>query len=757
MSFPSQLELTAPIETGSQRRVEGNLKVTGELPYAADIRVDGCLYVAVLRSPHAHARIAAIETTTASSVPGVVHVLTGADVSHILAGRGLRDIPLLALGKVRFIGEMVVAVVARSRDIAERAVSLVDVEYEPLTAVFDPERALEPGAPTIHNRPWTYPNAACGEGEPLNLIARSRRAAGGDVERAMAAADHVFEHTFRSPNVHQLYLEPHCVTAYYEASQVVHVWSCNKSPFLLRSQLAETFDLPPEHVRVHTAAVGGDFGGKGSPMDIPLCIELSRRIGRPIRMLRTYAEELIAGDPAPAMVCTMRMGVSDDGRLQAVTARTLFNAGAYGGFTPRPQAAVAPGTSYRIPAAQYETLRVYTNNVPTGNMRAPGAPQATFAFEAMVDFVARNMGLDPFDFRRRNLLTNGESNLAGEVWPEQRGIETLELAQRSMHPAPYPASDGRHMRFGRGVALYDRPSHAPAAVSQRLRLLPGGMVEVEVGVPETGTGSHSMYQRIVADELQLDRGRVAIRYVGTAQLPRDVGVGGQQVTVSGANGSVVAAANFRSEIARTAAGVFDVHDTQVQVEPGGIVRAADGRETTFADLASRGLFAETLTEVPAADPHAGATNYAVQIAQVGVDTETGQVFVYDFVSAHDVAEIVEPVSHQGQIEGGIGMGLGFALSEDLAITDGQVGAANLGDYKIPCAADVPPLTVALLRGGIGVGARNVKSIGEMGNVAVAAAVANAVSDALGVCMDSLPLTAEKVLEASRWNEFEKGT
>jgi len=483
-------------------------------------------------------------------------------------------------------------------------------------------------------------------------------------------------------------------------------------------------------------------------MDIPVCMELSRRVGRPVRMHRKYDAELLAGDPTHSMLATLRLAVSKDGRILGLKARTIFNAGAYGAFTPRPETAAVQGSSYRIPAGEFETYRVYTNEVPTGNMRAPQAPQITYSMEAMMSYVAHRLGLNQFEFRRRNLLKTGETNVNGDEWPEQRGIETLDLAERSVNREALPKDAGPNMRFGIGVALYDRPSHAPSATSQRLRILPGGMVEAQIGVPETGTGSHTMYQRVLADELDLELEQVAIRYVGTAYLPIDVGVGGQQVTVSGANGSVVSAANFRDHVASEAAAVLKVDPGEIEFRHGGVAAASSGGQITFAELAARGVSAETLTETPAADPHVGATNYAVQVAQVGVDVETGQVTIYDFVSAHDVAEIVEPISHQGQIEGGIAMGLGFALCEDLGLSDGQVTNAHLGDYKIISMADIPPLNVVLLSGGIGVGPRNVKSIGEMGNVPAAAAVSNAVSDALGICMDSLPLTAEKVRAAS---------
>jgi CO/xanthine dehydrogenase Mo-binding subunit len=749
MTVIPELELSAPTESGGQRRVEGNLKAMGDMPYAADLRIPGSLHVAVLRSPFPHARIVSIDTAEAKKAPGVVLALTGADVANIRTGRGLRDVPLLAVGKARFAGEMVAAVVADDPDAAEEAINLVRVEYEPLPAVFDPEEALRDDAVVIHDEPWTYAKSARGPEEAKNVVGRSKRTRGGDVEAALASSDRVFEHTFRSPKVHQGYIEPHCVTAYLEASGTAHIWSCNKSPYLLRQQMADTFDMPVEQVHIHTAAVGGDFGGKGSPMEIPLCLELSRRTGKPVRRLRTYGEELIAGDPAHAMVMHIRMGVSHDGHIQALEARTFFNAGAYGGFTPSAGSNIIPATSYRIPAAELEVIRVYTNEVPTGNFRAPGAPQTAFGIEAMMDLVAHGLGLDPIEFRRRNLLRTGEETVAGEVWPEERGIETLNLAESSLKTEP-PAGLGPNIRVGRGVALYDRPTHSPARTSLRMRLATGGAIEAEIPVPETGTGSHTMFQRVLSRILGVDRQQISIHYRGTAHLPYDSGVGGQRVTVSGVSAAVVAANEFKRALAEKAAPLLDASPDGVELAEGGTVRAANGRQMTLAELAQRAGVVETTSDVPGVPDHdAGATNFAVQIAQVGVDTETGQVSVYQFVSAHDVAEVIEPVSHRGQIEGGIAMGVGFALSEDLGIVDGLVTAAHMGEYKMPTMADMPPLTIALLPDGIGVGPLNVKSIGEMGNVPAAPAIANAVSDALGVCMDSLPLTAEKVLAAVR--------
>lgn len=736
----------APSEGGSQNRVDGRLKVTGQMPYAADIVVEGTLHVAVVRSPQPHARIVSIDAAAARALPGVRCVLTGDDVAAIRTGRALRDTPLLAVGKTRFAGEMVAAVAADTPEVAAQAAVAIDVEYQPLPAVFDAEAALAAEAPAVHDEPWNYAGAARGADEPKNVIARTSWSTGHDVEAALGQADRVFERTFRTQRVHQGYIEPHCCTVAFDSRGTVSVWSCNKAPYRMRQQLAVTFDLPEDDIHAFSPAIGGDFGGKGSPMDIPLCLELSRRTGRPVRMLRSYVEELLAGDPSPGSAITIRMGVSNEGRIQALHVLGIFNAGAYGGYTPGAPVRGTSWTSYRLPVAHVENVRVYTNEVPNGNMRAPSAPQNAFAMEAMMDFVARGLGLDPFEFRRRNLLTDGETTLMGNVWPESRGIATLDLAERSSEFSP-PAGAPATMRIGRGVALYDRPTHAPQRTSLRLTLLPHGSVEAQLAIQETGTGSHTMLQRVLATALGIDREQVSLRCVGTQFLPWDEGVGGSRVTVSSAEAGVIAAQLFMTELRRNAAEVLGTSEDRLEPLPSCRLRGPDGREFSLAELAARGAQVDVVGEVKGGGHGEGATSFCVQVAHVGVDVETGAVKLLKMLSVHDVAEILDPLLHRGQIQGGIGMGIGFALSEDLNLSDGRVAASHLGEYKLPTIADMPPLEVILLPGGKGVGARNVKSIGEMGNVPAAAAIANAVSDALGACVDSLPITAEKVLSA----------
>src|SRR5919106_2304163 len=559
----------APAEHGRGGRVEGELKVSGQLMYADDLALPGLLYVAVVRSPYPHARIVSANTEEARQVPGVHLVLTGADVASVRFGRAVRDVPILAVEKARFAGEMVAAVAADSQEIAEEAAALVDVQYEPLAAVFNPVEALKPEAPAIHDQPWSYAGAARGPEEPVNLMGRATSASDTDVEAALAASDRVFEHTFRTQAQHHGYLEPHSCTVAVEPDGTVNVWSCNKSPYRLREQLSAAFGIAVEHFTLHTPAIGGDFGGKGSPMDIPLCLELSRRTGRPVRMTMRYAEELMAAAPRHASVTRVRLGVSRGGRLRAMDVHAVFNGGAYGAFRPSVNFGARAATSYNIPAIRVVAERVYTNQVPGGNARAPGGPQFTFAVESMLDLVAREMGIDPFAFRRQNLLQDGEASPFGDHWLDVRATETLDLAEKAYRPA-FPRDASPTVRFGRGIAVYDRPTHAPQRTSMRLRLQADGGIEAQVAVMETGTGSHTMIRRVVADGLGLPLDRVSIRYVGTAYLPYDSGVGGSRVTISASEAAHLGVLEFRQALQQEIAQALGIPVQQIEGRGGGV-------------------------------------------------------------------------------------------------------------------------------------------------------------------------------------------
>jgi CO/xanthine dehydrogenase Mo-binding subunit len=420
------------------------------------------LFGRCLRSPHASACIVSIDVRRAKALPGVHAVLTGGDVPDTRYGRMCKDIPLLAKGVTRFVGEKVAAVAADSVEIAEAALELMDVEYAELPAVFSPEDAMRPTAPVIHPEAVEIlPGAATrSHGElsmypPIPNVISQFKVRHGDVAHAFATAHKIFEHHFAVPSVHQGYIEPHTCLVSIGADGLVDVWVANKGLHIARAHMAAAIGVPEHRIRFNPVAIGGDFGGKGSLMDTLLCYHLARAAGRPVKMVMNSFEELTAGNPRHSASITLRTGVAPDARLLAIEARVIFNAGAYAGFVPVPTLhggyAELAGT-YRVPNCAIEVLRVYTNTVPCGHMRAPGAPQVAFAVESHIDMAAHEMGLDPLEMRLRNAIVNGDLTPLGETRRHLRCRETIEAGARAFGwDKPKPPD------IGRGISIYEHP------------------------------------------------------------------------------------------------------------------------------------------------------------------------------------------------------------------------------------------------------------------------------------------------------------
>src|SRR3954452_4287588 len=436
-------------------RDEGPAKVTGAARYTADVPLRDALWAKCLRSPLPHARIVRIDTSRAARLPGVRAVLTGGDFPPSLVGRRLKDQPIVPRDRVRFIGERVAAVAAIDADTAEEALALIDVEYEELPAVFDPLAAMEPDAPILHPDLLKYEGLY---GQPTIPNVHSHLNGGhGDVELGFAESDLVFEHTFTTPPQHQGYIEPYSVLVGIDASGRPDVWMSNKGPFNLRAHLAAALDMPEEWIRCNPAHIGGEFGGKGSPMDAPVAYQLARRTGCPVRVVMSYVEELTAGNPRHPSVVRLKTGVKRDGRLWARDSLAVWNSGAYGGHKPIPTVHILGGLeatgSYRFPHLRMDSRCVYTNQVPAGFMRSPGRPQMAFAVESQMDIIAEELGIDAVELRLQNFCQEGDLSGRGHRYYQVKGVETLRAGVAAAHfgqpkPTPY---------VGRGLALGDRP------------------------------------------------------------------------------------------------------------------------------------------------------------------------------------------------------------------------------------------------------------------------------------------------------------
>ena len=746
-------------------RGEGPDKVTGRSVYAADVSLPGMLWGKVLRSPFPHARIVSIDTTEARAVPGVHAVLTAADLPDSLVGRRLRDMPVLARDVVRFVGEKVAAVAAETEEAAEEALLLVDVEYEELPAVFDAQEAMEPDAPTLHPGLSGYEGLPQPESDLNNVFAHITWGQ-GDVEQGFSEADLVFEHTFNAQLMHQAYIEPHACVVSAEDSGRVQLWINNKDPYALREQLAAVWGMDEERIVMHPCSIGGDFGGKGSFMDAPLCYYLSLHSGRPVKMVMDYIQELMAANPRHPATMTIRSGVKRDGTLTARQARVVFDSGGYGAFKPTVYLRGADHLCgvYRIPHARIDSYMVYTNNVPKGHMRSPAKPQVVFAVEAHTDLVARELGMDPYEFRQKNLLRNGDASPVGHVWQDIRAEETLQKAAEAIgwdvsrpHPDPLPEGEetiGVGVLTGRGLAITDL-SQGTGRFAARISMDSSGRPTLHMAFWDTGTGSHTVLRQMVAQELSVPVEEVDIDLLDTSEMPFSSGSGGTRVTYTAGQAVVGAARELKRKLIREAAPLLDSPEEDVSLQSGRVVvgpselRPAYYRTINIGEVVAHVGNGTLVAEYEFASEPPDITSFCAQAAEVEVDPETGAVTVKRLVSAHDVGAILNPLMHQGQVEGGVIQGLGYALMEELQTEDGHISTVSFGDYKIPTIADIPELVTVLVEGNNGPAPYRSKGIGESANIPVAGAIANAVADAIGAPVPSLPLTAEKVLRALR--------
>lgn len=711
--------LTPAIFGSPERRLDGDAKTTGATKYTADLDIPGALQSAFVRSPYPHARIRSVDTARARALPGVRAVLTGAEVQGTRLGRRLQDWPVLCWDRVLFVGDRVAAIAADTRELAEEAARLIDVDYEELAAVLDMAEALRADAPVLHPEAATYRYLEGRGARPVgphpNHQGHVSESHGGDVDAAFASAAWVFEHEFTTPRIHQAALEPHAAVVWLEADRV-HVVSTNKAPFTLRDQMAASLGLDPDRIVVDNGPIGGDFGGKGLSTDEYVLYFLAKATGRPVRAITRYVEELATINPRHASRIRLRTGVDARGLIVAHESQALFDGGAYAAGKPTPRLMVEGGVQtlegYRVPASRHEASVVYTNQVPGGHMRAPGQPQNVFASESHLDLIARELGIAPLELRRRNVACAGDPITSGVPWhgPDLRALldrAASEIGADRIRPP------GRGVGFALGVRHVGTGS-----TTISLRLDGDGTIEATTGVGEQGGGQHTLIQRIVAATLAVDPTAVRVRRLST-DSPKDPGIGGSRVTPVHGGAAHAAARALSVKLGRQT-----IAEAAASLGTGEAVEVSVTFDATAADH--------------------GACVHAIEVA---VDGETGTVRVVSAVVVVDVGQVINPVGLRGQLEGGFVYGLGMALTEDLFLEDGRVRASNLGDYKLPTIADVPPLRIIHLSDHHGVGPYGARSSGELVNPGVPAAVANAVHDACGARVHTLPITAERVWTA----------
>ncbi len=738
-------------------RVEGPAKVTGEARYTADILLPGMIWGKVLRSPLPHAKIVSIDTREAEQMPGILAVLTAKDLPDLLTGRLVYDMPVLAIDRVRFIGEKVAVVAAEDPDMAEDALASIDVEYEEMPAVFDAHEAMNPEAPLLHPDYRSYAHAPEKFFSDIPNVHSHVTWELGDIDKGFALAKQVFEHTFNTPAVHQGYIEPHASVVAIDPDGRVNVWISNKMPVRARELLADVIELPEERIVVHLAQIGADFGGKGSLMDAPLCYHLAKRTGRPVKMVMTYTEELMAGNPRHPTSIFLRTGVTEEGQIVARQAKVVFNSGAYAAFKPVPFVNI-PGAKdaagvYGTPHIRIDAYSVYANCVPSGHFRAPGDLQVNFAVESSMDMIAEDLGLDRLEFRKQNLLKDGDWVPGGPQLEEVRVAETLAAAVKASSWNQPKSQPNR----GLGLAVSHRLIGTGEANTQ-LTLKEDGTIQVLTPVPEVGTGAHTILQQIVAETLFLPLDQVRVE-TASEIFKTDSGSGASRVTYVGGQVVQQAAGELMKLILAAGAKGLGCAENEVVFEGGRVVRSDSDGSLSLVEVAKLGgdgksaLRVKKLLNLSEGPP---MTTFTAQVVELEVDPETGQIRLLDVVTAHDVGTIINPLGHQGQIEGGLLQGVGFGLLEELRIEDGQVSTLNLGDYKLPNIRDIPPLTTVLVEEELGPAPFHGKAIGESSITPTGAAIANAVYDAVGVRFHDLPINAEKVYWALQQHRGGKG-
>lgn len=725
-------------------RVEGPLKVSGAAKYTADYVIPGTLWAKSLRSPFPHALIKRIDTSKAQALPGVRGIVTAKDFGGMRVGISLRDMTVMADEKVRFIGEKIAAVCAETPEIAEEAVNLIAVDYEELPAVFDPVKAMEAGAPILHANKKSYTGLLQPPHDNPN-IRFSRTFSHGDIEKGFAESDRIFENTFNTTWALHGYLEPTACMV-HATGDTVHVWASNSTPSSLRRNIVEFAKIPPENVVIHTTFIGGDFGGKRHPAEVIQCCALSRMTGRPVKMVMDYAEDILSTDPRHPTVTWIKTGIKKDGTINALQASMIFNGGAYGSFTPGGGIFLVEGVAgpYRIPNSKIDTFTVYTNTVPCGFMRGPGGTQAAFAGESNMDSIAKAIGMDPAEFRMKNVLRRGDVSATGHHWKDANVDDYLRKAlDHSNYRSP------KKPGVGRGIGMGDW--HVGGGQTYvNITVRGDGRVAVQNSKPDLGTALLTAVAVIVAEELGVPIESIEADRMPYEEAMDDAGIGGSSGNKSVGITSIRAAKEIRANAIKAASQHLGWNEADLQYEKGKVVNTSTLKSVSIFELAKMngGKLTGNATFGPR-EPLEAAV-FAAVVAEVEVDEETGRIKVNKITSVHDAGTVINPLVFEGQIEGGIMQGLGYALMEEIKIEDGRPVTTTLGDYKLPTMLEIPQLKIVAVEDENPAevyGPYGAKNIGESGIIGVAAAIANAVADASGIRISGLPLSAEKVYAA----------
>jgi len=754
-------------------RLEGTAKVDGSVEYIYNLRLPGMLHGKIHRSSIAHGRIVRIDTSAALAVEGVHAVFTAADVATLVAnpyyGPAFHDQPILAIDKVRHVGEPVAVALATDPHVAEEAANLIEVEYEPLAAVFDEVAAARPDAPVVHDvlKPaGTFTDLKYLGGRSGTNVALDARVRRGDVARGFAEADQVFEHTFRTGKVIHATFEPIVSLAEVTAPNGLTIHTASQSPSFVRTEISRLLGWPENRVRVRTAFLGGGFGAKlyiKLEALVAVCALLARK---PVRIALTMDEQFYTITKHGATV-RIKTGVKNDGRIIAREVETYWNGGAYADIGPRvsQKSGFTSAGPYDIEHVALDNYAVYTNEPPAGALRGFGISQLVWAYERQMDIIARALTIDPLELRRRNVLRAGRPHATGTIIGGMEIDAVLDsLAERMEWHRPFDRGTGT-IRRGRGLAIGLKAAISPTTSTAIVHVYGDGSCAVHCGTVDMGQASDTALAQIAAEVLGIATESVRVVHPDTDLTPYDMATLGSRSTYHMGNAIRLAADDARTQLLRIAGTAFGTEIAELDCRDGAIVSRAGARMTfREAMLARFAMQAGTVVGVGAftpsyqkPDPQTGQSPDITPFwmiggagAEISVDCETGRIEVTKLVNAADVGAAINPASVERQLTGAAVMQLGFTLFEAMNFSDGQVLNASLADYKIPGLLDLPrDLTAAVVEVPHEHGPFGAKGVGETGVFSPSPAIANALYDAVGVIVTDLPLTPERVLRAIR--------
>jgi CO/xanthine dehydrogenase Mo-binding subunit len=742
-------------------RLDGRAKVTGDYQYGMDFTVPGALHGKVVRSPYPHARIRSFNTARAAALPGVRAIITGADAKLIMPG-GVSDQPLLAWDVTRYKGEPVAIIAASRPEIAEQAAGLLEIDYEPLPTVSDAEAAMQRDSPLVHPDWESYdaPEDLVRDGN----VCCHAQLSNGDVEQGFAESDVIVEDTFATESVHQGHVEPRVAIGLVTADGKATVYSNTQLPYWIRTNVAHVLDVPESDVVIVPLGIGGGFGSKLYPQLEPLVALLSRKTGRPVRIVTPVSEEIEAGLPRHPCRLWVKSGLKRDGTLVARQARMILDTGAYAGSGPELASVgvlVLTGP-YRTPHVQFDAFAVYTNKTNFGAYRGPGGPQAMFALESHLDHIAQEIGLDPVQLRLNNIVEEGDEAANGQ---QLSGVGMRECLEKTAAAIEWDKPAGPNRGKGITCGWWTTTGGSSGCIA---KLDTGGKVVITIGTQEIGTGAITAgIPQAMAEYMGIEPEDVRLVVADTASGPWDFGSQGSRTLFNIGRAAQFAAADLIQQIKEVAGDMMEVAAEDLEVRDGVVaVKGMPSRNVTLAAVAQKavdskgGLHARGMS-YPEPHPYDKTRmiscfypafhypSFHSHAAEVEVDPGTGEVKVLRYVAAHDIGFAVNPVYAEGQIHGGVGQGIGMALMEEIQYQDGQVQNANWTDYKLPTFADVPDVQAILVEHPAAGGPFGAKGLGESPVIHPPAAIANAVAQATGVRFHSLPITAEKVLRALR--------